>query len=186
MVRLNKIYTRTGDQGDTDLGGGPRRRKDDVRVVACGTVDELNVSIGVALCHANGTHAEELQQVQNDLFDLGADLCVPEDTADRATRLRITQEYIDHLERLIDAHNETLSPLKSFILPGGSVLASTLHVARTVARRAERKTLTLADSETINTLTLVYLNRLSDFLFVLARVTNDGGNADILWRPGRN
>ena len=185
MVRLNKIYTRTGDAGDTGLGDGSRRRKDDSRVVAYGTVDELNACIGVALCHAEGVLSDELQQIQNDLFDLGADLCVPEDDENRANRLQITAEYVDGLEKMIDVHNANLEPLRSFILPGGTPLAAHLHMARTVARRAERDTITLAANEEINAIGVKYLNRLSDYLFVVARIANHNGTADVLWQPGQ-
>lgn len=185
MVRLNKIYTRTGDGGETGLGDGSRRRKDDARIVAYGTVDELNACIGLALCHADEAFAAELQQIQNDLFDLGADLCVPEDGENRASRLQVTADYIDILEQWIDAHNAHLEPLKSFILPGGSPCSAHLHLARTVARRAERATITLAGLEDINAMAVKYLNRLSDYLFVLARVANQNGTQDVLWQPGK-
>lgn len=185
MVKLNKIYTRTGDSGDTGLGDGSRRRKDDARIVAYGTVDELNASIGIALCYAEAGIAAELQQIQNDLFDLGADLCVPEDGENRAGRLQVSAEYIDTLEAWIDAHNALLEPLKSFILPGGEECAAYLHLARTIARRAERATITLAGLEDINPMTIKYLNRVSDYLFVLARIANHHGTSDILWQPGK-
>lgn len=186
MIRINKVYTRTGDQGETGLGDGSRRKKTDVRVTAYGSADELNASIGLAVCHAEDHSRKELLQIQNDLFDLGADLCVPEDAPDRATRLRLTQPYIDRLESWIDAHNDSLTPLRSFILPGGSLYAGVLHVARTVARRAERDCIRLAEQEEMNALCLVYLNRLSDYLFVLARKANNNGETDILWQPGQD
>lgn len=185
MVRLNKIYTRTGDGGDTGLGDGSRRRKDDARVAAYGTVDELNACIGMALCHAEGEMTTQLQQIQNDLFDLGADLCVPEDGENRSSRLQVTEDYITTLEGWIDGHNNGLEPLKSFILPGGTALAAHLHLARTVARRAERDTITLSAAENINPMTIKYLNRVSDYLFVLARIANHQGTQDVLWQPGR-
>lgn len=197
MVKLNRIYTKTGDGGTTGLGDGKRVRKDDPRVEAYGTVDEANAQLGVALCiaatAAPGTLtariADLMRSIQHDLFDLGADLCVPiaKDAA-AGKALRITKAQTKRLEDAIDAHNDNLKPLNSFVLPGGSPLAAALHVARTVTRRAERLTVTLyeADKDRTNPEAITYLNRLSDLLFVLGRVANDYGAGDILWVPGSN
>jgi cob(I)alamin adenosyltransferase len=185
MVKLDRIYTRGGDGGDTSLGDGSRVRKDSLRVEAYGTVDEANAAIGGARLHAEGEADAMLARVQNDLFDLGADLCVPPE-GERKPALRIDQAQVDRLEAEIDSMNETLAPLQSFILPGGSPASAHLHLARAVVRRAERLVCGLAASETVGPLALVYLNRLSDHLFVLARVLNDRGAADVLWRPGEN
>lgn len=185
MVKLTKIYTRGGDAGETSLGGGKRVPKHDLRVAAYGTVDEANAAVGVARLHTSGDADAMLSRIQNDLFDLGADLCTPEDTASK-TALRITQGQIDRLEREIDAMNEKLAPLNSFVLPGGAPAAAQLHVARTVMRRAERLISELATRETINPLALKYANRVSDHLFVLARHLNDDGKRDVLWVPGQN
>lgn len=190
MVRLTKIYTRGGDAGETSLGGGARVPKHDLRVAAYGTVDEANAAVGVARLHATGEADAMLARIQNDLFDLGADLCVPE-TAPSAKPsaqppLRIVQAQIDRLEREIDAMNEKLAPLNSFVLPGGTAAAAQLHVARTVIRRAERLISELITRETLNPLALKYANRLSDHLFVLARHLNDDGRRDVLWVPGKN
>lgn len=189
MVKLNKIYTRTGDDGTTGLVSGPRRLKDDLRVEAFGTVDEVNALIGSARLHSTGMPRLDwvLARVQNDLFDLGGDLANPPQTAGDGKHLRITEAQITWLENQIDTFNTGLEPLKSFILPGGSALSATLHVARVVARRAERLVVTLrrAEPETGEP-ALVYLNRLSDLLFVLARVANRNGSADVLWKPGAN
>ncbi len=187
MVVLNKIYTRTGDAGETALGDGSRVRKNVARVVAYGTVDELNATLGLARLHADGEAAEGIARVQNDLFDLGADLCTPDFAGDAAAehpRLRIIATQIDRLEAEIDALNADLAPLRSFILPGGSALAAHLHLARTVCRRAERHAVTLAETEAINPEAVRYINRLSDWLFVVGRTANDGGRADVLWVPG--
>ncbi|MFD1745153.1 cob(I)yrinic acid a,c-diamide adenosyltransferase [Rhizobium helianthi] len=191
MVKLNKIYTRTGDDGTTGLVCGPRRLKHDVRVEAYGTVDETNAVIGVARLHT-GNHPEldaMLMRIQNDLFDLGADLATP-DTGEKLEwePLRIVQAQVDRLEREIDQLNAALDPLTSFVLPGGSAAAAHLHVARTVSRRAERLMVELskAEGEAISAPALKYINRLSDFLFVASRFVNDGGKADILWVPGKN
>jgi len=191
MVRLTKIYTRGGDAGETSLGGGARVAKHDLRVAAYGTVDEANAAVGLARLHATGRADEMLARIQNDLFDLGADLCVPEPPASSQKGaahppLRIVQAQIDRLEREIDAMNETLAPLNSFILPGGTAAAAHLHLARTVIRRAERLISELATRETINPLALKYANRLSDHLFVLARHLNEDGKRDVLWVPGQN
>lgn len=188
MVVLNKIYTRTGDAGQTALGNGDRVAKHSARVNAYGTVDELNATLGMARLHAHGELSDWLAAVQNDLFDLGADLCRPDMEKDAEAPypvLRILQTQVDRLEREIDAMNANLEPLRSFILPGGSALSAYLHLCRTVARRAERLTVDLATVETVNEAAIKYLNRLSDWFFVAARVANDNGRADILWVPGK-
>lgn len=192
MVVLNKIYTRTGDDGTTALGTGERVRKDGLRVAAYGTVDETNAVIGVARAALAGSEAPldtRLSRIQNDLFDLGADLCVP----DRGEKLsyeplRITANQVARLEADIDELNGELQPLKSFILPGGSAAAAALHQARTVCRRAERLVVELASEadEPVSDAALKYLNRLSDFLFVAARYVNGRGADDVLWVPGEN
>ena len=187
MVVLNKIYTRTGDKGDTALSDGSRVAKHDPRVEAYGTVDELNATLGLCRLHATDVLADRLSVIQNDLFDLGADLARPDMAADDQAGypvLRIIDSQIDRLEREIDEMNAGLQPLRSFILPGGTVLASHLHLSRTVARRAERRATELAQGGDVNGAAVRYLNRLSDWLFVAARVTNDGGHGDILWVPG--
>ena len=185
MVKLNKIYTRTGDKGDTGLVGGERRPKYDLRVDTYGTVDEANSVIGLARLHSNGAPDAMLARIQHDLFDLGADLSTPYGKgADKA--LRIIASQVTRLEKDIDQINAKLSPLTSFVLPGGSPLAAALHVSRTVVRRAERMACALATEEKINPVAIAYLNRLSDFLFVLARIANDNGAADVLWEPGVN
>ena len=188
MVVLNRIYTRTGDGGDTGLSDGSRVAKHDPRVEAYGTVDELNSVLGMARLHAAGDVAEQLGTIQNDLFDLGADLARPDMAADGDAGyevLRIIQPQVERLETEIDAMNAHLNPLRSFILPGGSVLSAHLHHARTVARRAERRATELAAATgDANPAAIRYLNRLSDWLFVAARSANDGGRADILWVPG--
>ena len=184
MVKLTRIYTRGGDRGETSLGGGARVPKHDSRVAAYGAVDEANAAIGVARLHTEGAADAMLQRIQNDLFDLGADLCRPGPGDDGA--LRIIQDQIDRLEAEIDAMNETLQPLESFILPGGTAAAAQLHVARTLTRRAEREATALAANQQVNPLAVTYLNRLSDQLFVLGRVLNDGGAKDVLWVPGAN
>ena len=181
MVKLTKIYTRGGDSGETSLGGGARVGKDDPRVEAYGAVDEANAAIGVARLHCSGESDEMLARIQNDLFDLGADLCRPGDV-DGA--LRIVPTQIERLEREIDAINLKLAPLESFVLPGGSAASAALHVARTVVRRAERLSVALAGESDVNPLAIQYLNRLSDHLFQLARINNDGGAGDVLWAPG--
>ena len=192
MVKLNKIYTRTGDDGTTGLGSGERRLKSDLRVEAYGTVDEANACIGLARLHTAESHAEldaMLGRIQNDLFDLGADLCVP-DTGKKLDYepLRIIAAQTARIEVDIDRLNKDLKPLKSFILPGGSPAAAALHLARTVARRAERMMVALAENpdERVNPEGIRYINRVSDFLFVAGRVVNDNGNADVLWVPGQN
>ena len=185
MVKLSKIYTRGGDAGETSLVGGKRLPKHDARVAAYGSVDETNAAIGVARVHTEGEADARLARVQDDLFDLGADLATVRGK-EQGDALRIVQEQVERLEREIDAMNEALSALESFVLPGGTPAAAALHVARTVCRRAERCVTALAEREAINPLALKYINRLSDHLFVLARTLNDGGQADVLWRPGVN
>jgi cob(I)alamin adenosyltransferase len=193
MVRLNKIYTRTGDDGTTGLGSGERRRKDDLRVEAYGTVDEANAAIGLArLATADDEELDRLlSAIQNDLFDLGADLATPPtDTPPPYEPLRIVEAQVDRLEREIDRLNADLSPLRSFVLPGGTSAAASLHLARTIARRAERLMVALAAEEPVGAPALKYMNRLSDFLFVAARYVNhkaEGeGGGDVLWVPGKN
>jgi cob(I)alamin adenosyltransferase len=187
MVVLNKIYTRTGDAGDTALGDGSRVPKHALRVEAYGTVDELNATLGLARLDAGGATAVQVERIQNDLFDLGADLCVPDlegDAAAEHPRLRMAASQVARLEHEIDAMNAGLQPLRSFVLPGGTPLAARLHLCRTVCRRAERHAVALAAAEKVNPEAIRYLNRLSDWLFVAARVANDGGRADVLWVPG--
>ncbi|MEL7138899.1 MAG: cob(I)yrinic acid a,c-diamide adenosyltransferase [Pseudomonadota bacterium] len=189
MVVLNKIYTRTGDKGETALGDGSRVAKNSARVSAYGTVDELNATLGMARLHAEGLLAEQIARIQNDLFDLGADLCTPDMERDGEREyppLRMAASQVDRLEAEIDAMNARLTPLRSFILPGGSALAAHLHLCRTVCRRAERMTIALTASEGVNEAALKYLNRLSDWFFVAGRIANDDGKADILWVPGKN
>ena len=193
MVVLNRIYTRTGDKGETGLVDGSRVSKDAPRVAAYGTVDEVNATLGLARLHAEGAFALALERVQNDLFDLGADLATPgfeRDAEAKRPPLRIVAAQVDRLESEIDAMNADLAPLRSFVLPGGTALAAYLHLARTVCRRAEREAVTLATTsitpEAINPEAVRYLNRLSDWLFVSARVANDLGKSDILWVPGAN
>ena len=186
MVRLTRIYTRGGDAGETSLGDGTRVPKHDMRVAAYGTVDEANAAIGLARLHAAGEADAMLGRIQNDLFDLGADLCTPEDGRRAAGALRIAAEQVLRLEREIDAMNADLQPLSSFVLPGGTPCASYLHLARTIVRRAERLVGELAQSAKLNPEALKYLNRLSDHLFVLGRRVNDNGARDVNWVPGAN
>jgi cob(I)alamin adenosyltransferase len=191
VVKLNKIYTRTGDDGTTGLVSGDRRRKHDVRIDAFGTVDETNACIGLARLHTSGDAELDgmLARAQNDLFDLGADLATPEgDTPLPYEPLRITDAQTERLEREIDALNDHLSPLTSFVLPGGTPAAAALHLARTVCRRAERLVVALdgKPDERVSPAAVRYLNRLSDFLFVAARHANDRGAGDVLWVPGQN
>ncbi|MBN8190045.1 cob(I)yrinic acid a,c-diamide adenosyltransferase [Salipiger thiooxidans] len=189
MVVLNKIYTRTGDKGDTALVDGTRVPKFNARVEAYGTVDELNAALGVTRQHAEGALAEALARIQNDLFDLGADVGRPDISKDAEAGypvLRMVAAQVDRLEAEIDAMNADLEPLRSFVLPGGSALAAHLHVCRTVARRAERRTVELASVEEVNEHAVKYLNRLSDWFFVASRIANDNGRADVLWVPGAN
>ena len=184
MVTLTRIYTRGGDGGETGLGDGRRVPKHDLRVAAYGTVDEANATLGLARLHAAGAADAMLARIQNDLFDLGADLCVPEDGRRADGRLRVAASQVARLEGEIDAVNAGLAPLTSFVLPGGSALAAHLHLARAVVRRAERLTVELAARETVNPEAVKYVNRLSDLLFVLARQANRDGAGDVLWRPG--
>lgn len=186
MVKLNKIYTRTGDDGSTGLADGSRRAKYDLRVETYGTVDEANSAIGLARLHTFGEHDLMLARIQQDLFDLGADFSTPMPVSGENKALRIIASQTLRLEREMDALNDHIPPLSSFILPGGSAAASFLHLARTITRRAERSACALSMQETINPEAVKYLNRLSDFLFVLARAVNDNGKADILWEPGIN
>jgi cob(I)alamin adenosyltransferase len=186
MVKLTKIYTRGGDAGQTSLGDGARVAKHDARVAAYGTVDEANAVVGLARQHVDGDVDAMLARIQNDLFDLGADLCTPETPDPKYPPLRMVQAQVDRLEREIDALNERMKPLESFILPGGAPGAAWLHLARTVMRRAERLMTELAESEAVNPVAIKSANRLSDHLFVLARHLNDGGKSDVLWVPGQN
>lgn len=195
MVKLTKIYTRGGDQGQTSLVDGSRLSKDDTRIAAYGTVDELNSILGLCRLHTVGLLAGDLDVdallmvIQNDLFDLGADLATPQTAGEDGFKpsemvLRIIPDQVTRLEREIDQMNEALAPLTSFILPGGSPASAHLHLARTVARRAERLTVSAAQESAINPVAIHYLNRLSDHLFVLGRVLNNGGQDDVLWVPG--
>ncbi|WP_085900977.1 cob(I)yrinic acid a,c-diamide adenosyltransferase [Kiloniella majae] len=186
MVQLTRIYTRGGDKGKTSLGSGKRVHKHDLRVEAYGTVDETNAIVGIARLHSKDLVDDILARIQNDLFDLGADLCCPEEKDPEYPPLRITAEQVERLEQEIDDLNADLAPLKSFILPGGSEIAAYLHQARTVSRRAERLISALSQTEEINPEGLKYINRLSDLFFVLARHVNDKGAKDVLWVPGAN
>ena len=184
MVRLTRIYTKGGDKGETSLGDGTRVKKQSLRVEAFGTVDEANAAIGLARLHIAGDADAMLARIQNDLFDLGADLCTPEDGRRAAGALRIVAAQTTRLEAEIDRMNAALQPLDSFILPGGTPAAAHLHLARTVTRRAERLVCALAAAERVNPEAVKYLNRLSDHLFVLGRRVNDNGAKDVLWQPG--
>lgn len=189
MVVLNKIYTKTGDHGETALGNGARVAKHAMRVTAYGTSDELNAFIGVARQAASGDMDRMLERIQNDMFDLGADMCTPDmeqDAEKEYPPLRMVAAQVARLEAEIDAMNAKLEPLRSFILPGGSALSAHLHVCRTVARRAERLAVELATMESVNPEAVKYLNRLSDWFFVAARIANDDGKSDVLWVPGAN
>jgi len=186
MVTLNRIYTKTGDRGDTALGDGSRRPKNDLRIAAYGTVDETNCAVGLARLHTDGELDAMLSRIQNDLFDLGADLCAPEDGRRGGERLRIADSQVERLEREIDAMNEGLKPLTSFVLPGGTPSAAQLHLARAIARRAERLIVELSQKETVSAIAIRYINRLSDHLFVASRLANDRGAKDVLWIPGAN
>jgi cob(I)alamin adenosyltransferase len=186
MVTLNRIYTKTGDKGETALGDGTRLSKHSLRIHTYGTVDETNAAIGLVRLHTGGAVDAMLARIQNDLFDLGADLCVPETAKRTGGRLRIADAQVERLEREIDSMNAELSPLTSFVLPGGTAAAAHLHLARTVARRAERLMVELAASEQINEAAIRYINRLSDHLFVASRYVNDRGAKDVLWVPGEN
>ncbi len=188
MVKLNKIYTKTGDNGTTGLVRGPRRMKHDLRIECFGTVDEANSQIGVArLSTGSMPKIDRLfARIQNDLFDLGSDLATPGSDPEGVTSLRVTAAQVEFLEAQIDHYNEGLQPLTSFVLPGGTPLAAALHVARTVVRRAERLVVELVNREPdVNSHAMIYLNRLSDLLFVMARVANANGGFDVLWQPGR-
>ncbi|WP_299852122.1 cob(I)yrinic acid a,c-diamide adenosyltransferase [uncultured Roseovarius sp.] len=189
MVVLNKIYTKTGDAGETALGNGSRVAKHSARVNAYGTTDEVNATVGMARLHAVGDVDAALARIQNDLFDLGADLCRPDMEKDAEAEyppLRMSDTQVLRLEAEIDAMNKVLEPLRSFILPGGTGLAAYLHLCRTVCRRAERLAVELATMESVNPAAVKYLNRLSDWFFVAARMANDDGRADVLWVPGAN
>lgn len=189
MVKLNKIYTKTGDKGTTGLASGDRLPKHDVRIAAYGTVDETNAAIGLARLYTDGSLDEMLARVQNDCFDLGADLATPEPAEGVELGyepLRIVDTQVERLEQEIDALNANIEPLTSFILPGGTPAAAHLHAARTISRRAERLMTELATGQAVSEAALKYINRLSDFLFVAARAANDDGKADILWVPGKN
>lgn len=190
MVQLTRIYTKGGDKGSTSLGTGKRVPKHDPRVAAYGTVDEANAAIGIARLHAprdgrEGELDQMLSRIQNDLFDLGADLCRPE-VDGKEEGLRIVEAQVERLEREIDAMNAKLAPLNSFVLPGGTPAAAYLHQARTIVRRAEREMTALATREPVNPAAIRYANRLSDHLFVAARAANDWGQRDVLWQPGAN
>ena len=187
MVVLSKIYTKTGDAGETGLGNGARVAKHSVRVSAYGTVDETNATVGLARQHSTGDVDAALARISNDLFDLGADLCTPDMHKDATAAyppLRMIEGQVLRLEHEIDAMNDRLTPLRSFILPGGSALAAQLHLCRTVSRRAERLVVELATLEEVNEAALKYLNRLSDWFFVAGRIANNDGKDDVLWVPG--
>ena len=190
MVVLSKIYTRTGDDGTTALGSGRRVAKYDLRVECYGTLDETNAAIGLARLHTRSEQALDamLARIQNDLFDLGAELCYPDESKDARGRLSVSDAQVERLESEIDALNRELQPLRSFVLPGGTQAASFLHLARTISRRAERLMVALAarPNEPVGGSALRYINRLSDFLFVAARYANDKGQSDVLWVPGQN
>jgi cob(I)alamin adenosyltransferase len=186
MVTLNRIYTKTGDKGETALGDGTRLPKSGLRFQAFGTVDEANAAVGTARLHVESEVDAMLMRIQNDLFDLGADLCVPQTARRNEGRLRIVDAQVERLEREIDTMNAELAPLTSFVLPGGTPAAAHLHVARTVVRRAERLMVELAAAEPINDAAIRYINRLSDHLFVAARFVNGKGAKDVLWVPGGN
>ena len=194
MVKLNKIYTKTGDDGTTGLTDGSRVKKYDLRPEAYGTVDELNSILGMIVSLYKDKIRKEksddeilnlLKRIQNDLFDLGADLSRPFSTKNEINDLRIIKLQVEFLENFIDKYNKNLEPLNSFVLPGGSVISSWFHLARTVTRRAERIVCSLSDKEKINKYSLMYLNRLSDLLFVISRLMNDNGQKDVLWKPGQ-
>ena len=189
MIVLNKIYTKKGDDGKTELGDGNRIEKFSTRVEAYGTVDEVNSVIGTVTCLSINTELKTaLERIQNDLFDLGADLCLPESENETLAYepLRVRKEQVSRLESEIDAMNKSIEPIKSFVLPGGTEIAANFHLCRTVCRRAERRVVKLMETEQINQEALIYLNRLSDWFFVAARVSNDDGKKDILWKPAMN
>ena len=186
MVKLNKIYTRTGDRGTTALGDGTRLPKHALRIEAYGSVDETNAALGLARLTADGELAAMLERIQNDLFDLGAELCVPEAAKPQEGAVRVVQSQVDRLEQEVDRMNARLEPLRSFVLPGGTASAAHLHLARTVARRTERLMVALAEGEAVGETALKYINRLSDHLFVAARFANSADEGDVLWVPGAN
>jgi cob(I)alamin adenosyltransferase len=186
MVVLNRIYTKTGDRGETALGDGTRVPKHALRIASYGTVDEANAVIGIARLHSSGEVDQMLGRIQNDLFDLGADLCIPEASRRSEGALRVIDTQVERLEREIDVMNAELAPLTSFVLPGGTPAAAHLHLARTIARRAERLMVKLAQTETVSPAALKYVNRLSDHLFVASRYANEKGAKDVLWQPGAN
>lgn len=186
MVKLSKIYTRGGDKGETSLAGGTRVPKHHIRIAAYGTVDEANAAIGIARLHTEGEADAMLARIQNDMFDLGADLARPGEDFESDKVLRILDSQVERLEAEIDAMNESLGDLTSFTLPGGSAASAYLHLARTISRRAESRATELAASEPVNPAALRYVNRLSDHLFVLSRHLNDDGKKDVLWVPGAN
>ena len=194
MVKLNKIYTKTGDDGTTGLTNGSRVKKHDIRPEAYGTVDELNSVLGMIVSLYGSKSYPELsndimfnliKRIQNDLFDLGADISNPFSKKTNGQELRIVEQQVEFLENFIDNFNKNLKPLNSFVLPGGSIISSWFHVARTITRRAERNVSNLSDKEKINKYSLMYLNRLSDLLFVISRSTNENGKRDVLWKPGK-
>ena len=189
MIVLNKIYTKKGDDGKTELGDGNRIEKFSTRVEAYGTVDEVNSVIGTVTClNINTELKTALERIQNDLFDLGADLCLPESENETLAYepLRVRKEQVSRLESEIDAMNKSIEPIKSFVLPGGTEIAANFHLCRTVCRRAERRVVKLMETEQINQEALIYLNRLSDWFFVAARKSNNNGKGDILWKPANN
>ena len=189
MIVLNKIYTKKGDDGKTELGDGNRIEKFSTRVEAYGTVDEVNSVIGTVTCLSINTELKTaLERIQNDLFDLGADLCLPENENETLAYepLRVRKEQVSRLESEIDAMNKSIEPIKSFVLPGGTEIAANFHLCRTVCRRAERRVVKLMETEQINQEALIYLNRLSDWFFVAARKSNNNGKGDILWKPANN
>ncbi len=181
MVQITRIYTRSGDKGKSSLGDGTRRKKSDVRFAAIGSVDEVNAILGVVIADVPASQKALLKRIQNDLFDLGADLAVPHGEA-----LRISAVQVEYLEKQIDSFNAALEPLNSFVLPGGSKVSAWLHMARTIIRRAERELVELNEYELVNANSLRYINRLSDLMFVLSRHYNDNGKQDVLWKPGEN
>ena len=184
MIKIDKVYTKGGDKGKTSLGNGERVDKSSTRVEAFGTVDEANAILGLLKMEITSVHKKTINRIQNDLFDLGADLCIPEAKSLKYPPLRISEKHVELLERDIDLINKNLDPLESFVLPGGSYTSSYVHLARTVVRRAERRIIELAKKENINPITIKYINRLSDLLFVLARIENKEKNIeDILWKP---
>lgn len=189
MIVLNKIYTKKGDDGKTELGDGNRIEKFSTRVEAYGTVDEVNSVIGTVTCLSINTELKTaLERIQNDLFDLGADLCLPESDNENLAYepLRVRKEQVSRLESEIDSMNKSIEPIRSFVLPGGTEIAANFHLCRTICRRAERRVVKLMETETINLEALIYLNRLSDWFFVAARKSNDNGKDDILWKPANN